>query len=200
MKKKNLFLFILSSFLVLILSNCSDSFYHIGGNVSGLTETVVLQNNNSNDLTITKDGDFTFSSSVVEGQSYEVTVKTQPEGQTCVVTNDSGTVKQENISDVVVTCTDNVATITSSSGADSPAVLYGTNMNWLGNDPSSYVIFYCTGETCDINDNTEIPTGPITATSMETDGGSWSGYTGAICPANETTYNAKTCSNKFFTP
>lgn len=91
-----------------------------------------------------------------------------------------------------------IAYITSTT--DSPAVLYGRNMNWLGNSPSSYIVFYCAGSGCNINQFSETPTGPITATSMQTDSGSWSGFSGAICPASEASYNSATCSNIFFTP
>lgn len=66
----------------------------VGGNVSGLSGTgLVLQNNSGNDLSIGTSGTFTFSASVAEGSPYAVTIKTQPSSpsQTCAVGNGSGT-------------------------------------------------------------------------------------------------------------
>jgi hypothetical protein len=90
------------------------------------------------------------------------------------------------------------ATITGSS--NNPAVLYGTNMNWLGSSPSQYIVFYCAGNGCDINSSSETPTGPITSTSMETDPDTWAGYSVAICSASDVSYNPETCSNIYYTP
>lgn len=91
------------------------------------------------------------------------------------------------------------ATITSTSNY--PAVLHGINMNWLGNVPTQYHIFYCRGNGCDINSNAPfVPSGPITSTSIETDPGFWTGYSGAICPASASVYSTTNCSNIFYTP
>src|SRR5712664_2555390 len=64
----------------------------IGGYLSGLGSglSVVLQNNNSDSLTLTSNGSFTFANSLASGAAYSVTVLTQPVGQTCAVTNGSG--------------------------------------------------------------------------------------------------------------
>lgn len=80
----------------------------IGGYVSGLGSglSVVLQNNNSDALTLTGNGPFTFAESLAIGDTYNVTVLTQPVGQTCVVTNGSGTVDSsgDSVATVGVTC------------------------------------------------------------------------------------------------
>ncbi|WP_462322968.1 Ig-like domain-containing protein, partial [Halochromatium sp.] len=80
--------------------------YSIGGNVSGLAsgQSVVLQNDGGDDKTVTDNGAFTFDTEVAYGGSYAVTVKTQPTGQTCTVSDGSGTATA-NVSDVNVTCT-----------------------------------------------------------------------------------------------
>jgi hypothetical protein len=88
--------------------------YTIGGAVSGLSGPVVLQNNGTDNQTLSSDGAFTFSTAIAEGSPYAVTVFTQPTGQTCTVTNGSGTVGTANITNVVVTCVSNVTTLTSS--------------------------------------------------------------------------------------
>jgi len=79
--------------------------YTIGGNVTGLTGTgLVLQNNLSDNLSITANGAFTFASGIADGNNYNVTVATQPTGQLCTVTNGSGSVATANVSNVAVNC------------------------------------------------------------------------------------------------
>lgn len=79
----------------------------IGGAVSGLAGSgLVLQNNGSDDLTISDNGVFTFTTPQLEGETYSVTVQTQPAGplQVCTVSNGTDTVATANITDVDVTC------------------------------------------------------------------------------------------------
>ena len=66
--------------------------YTVGGTVSGLSGTVVLQDNGGDNLSVTANGSFTFATSLASGTAYSVTVKTNPSGQTCTVTSGSGTV------------------------------------------------------------------------------------------------------------
>src|SRR5262245_23343230 len=82
----------------------------VGGPLSGLTGTVVLQNNGGNNLSVSANGNFTFASSVGNGTAYNVTVLTQPTGQTCAVTGGSGTANA-NVTNVAVACTANTFTI-----------------------------------------------------------------------------------------
>lgn len=81
----------------------------IGGTLTGLTTgtSVVLQNNGGDALTLSDDGTFTFATALASGDAYSVTVRTQPLGQTCAVTNGSGTVDTEgrDVTDVTVDCT-----------------------------------------------------------------------------------------------
>jgi len=59
-------------------------FYTVGGNVTGLTGSgLVLQNNGGDNLAVTADGPFTFATAIAAGAPYSVTVQTQPSGQTC---------------------------------------------------------------------------------------------------------------------
>ncbi|HNB98151.1 MAG TPA: hypothetical protein PLS71_07920 [Leptospiraceae bacterium] len=80
--------------------------YTIGGTVTqlGSGKTIVLQNNSGNDLTISTNGAYTFSASIANNASYEVTILTQPTNQTCVLSNASGSVTSANIVNVDVTC------------------------------------------------------------------------------------------------
>ena len=88
-------------------SDCSVTF-SVGGNVSGLAGSgLLLQNNGGNDLAISTNGSFTFTSELTDGSGYAVTVKTQPStpAQFCIVTNGTGAVPGADVIDVQVTCT-----------------------------------------------------------------------------------------------
>lgn len=93
----------ISTFFLVCLMSCSQA-HTIGGTVSGLNGTLVLQNNGTDDLTLTNDGSFVFFTTLPNGVSYNVTVLTQPTGQSCTVTNGSGTMSGADITNVSVTC------------------------------------------------------------------------------------------------
>lgn len=94
--------------------NVGINVHTIGGTVSGLSGSVVLQNNGTDNETVSSDGAFTFATAIAEGSPYAVTVLTQPSGQTCTVTNGSGTVGSANVTSVSVTCVSNDTTLTAS--------------------------------------------------------------------------------------
>lgn len=78
--------------------------YTIGGTVSGLTGSgLVLQNNGGDNLAISADGAFTFATAIAANAPYNVTVSTQPSGQTCSVVNGSSTAVAD-VSNVTVSC------------------------------------------------------------------------------------------------
>ncbi len=88
----------------------------IGGTVSGLSggTTIVLQNNGGNNLSLNNNGTFTFSGQIEAGSTYDVTILTQPVGETCQVENAYGTVEQSigNVNSIAVICN---ATISASN-------------------------------------------------------------------------------------
>ncbi len=88
--------------------------YTVGGTTSGLDGTLVLQANGDFDLTLIADGDFTFDAAITDGEDFEVTVLTQPDGQTCTVVDGSGTVDGANVTSVSVTCLVNDTTLLAS--------------------------------------------------------------------------------------
>ena len=90
---------------------CSTNAYSVGGTVSGLSGTVVLQQNGDDNLSINANGAFTFPIPVAEGAAYNVTVLTQPATQTCTVTNGSGTMGASNVTNVDVTCSTNAYSV-----------------------------------------------------------------------------------------
>ena len=61
---------------------CSNvATYTVGGTVSGLSGTVVLQDNGGDNLSVSANGSFTFATALASGAAYGVTVKTNPSGR-----------------------------------------------------------------------------------------------------------------------
>src|SRR6266702_3752784 len=87
------------------------SSFAIGGTTSGLSGTVVLQNNGGDNLSISVNGGFTFAAALTNSSPYAVTVLAQPAGQTCTVANGAGTLAGANITNVAVTCAANTFTV-----------------------------------------------------------------------------------------
>jgi len=128
--------------------------YTVGGTVTGLSGTLVLQNNGGDDLTITSDGPFVFSTPLADGSAYSVTILTSPVLQNCTVTNGSGTISGADVTDVSVNCVDKTWTHPSSlsdnispdgQNADYPQVAMDDNGNavivWRQFDGSNFQIF-----------------------------------------------------------
>jgi hypothetical protein len=82
--------------------------YTVGGTVSGLTGSgLVLRDNGGDDLGVTANGPFTFTTHLAAAAAYSVTVYAQPSSpaQTCVAANGSGTMPAGDITTVAVACT-----------------------------------------------------------------------------------------------
>src|SRR5881409_1999257 len=84
--------------------SCAVNTFTVGGTISGLSGTVVLQNNGGDNLTISVNGSFAFAAALINASPYAVTVLAQPAGQTCTVANGSGTVAGANVTNVTLTC------------------------------------------------------------------------------------------------
>lgn len=104
--------------------------FAIGGAVSGLAGSGLVLQNNGDDLSVAADGAFAFSTRLVAGAAYAVSVKTQPTNpaQTCTVTRGSGNVAAADVTDVAVTCTTN----TSGGGGGAPAPSYAGTFGFEG--------------------------------------------------------------------
>src|SRR5262249_52577049 len=91
--------------------NCVANTFALSGTVSGLSGSVVLQNNGGNNLTVLANGGFTFLTALQNGSAYNVTVLTQPSGQTCTVANGTGTVSGNDVVNVAVNCATNTFSV-----------------------------------------------------------------------------------------
>jgi hypothetical protein len=83
--------------------------YGIGGQLAGLTpgETITLQDNLGDNVTLSNNGTFTFPTPVADGAPYAVTILTSPSSpiaQTCSLANAAGTVPAAPVMNVTVNC------------------------------------------------------------------------------------------------
>ncbi|MBV7541077.1 hypothetical protein [Acidovorax sp. sic0104] len=100
--------------------------FSIGGTVVGLGagKTLTLQNTGKDDLTLNANGSFVFVTRLDSGIAYAVTVKTQPAGQRCTVTDGTGTTTA-NVTGVQVRC-ENLAAATYTVGGSVSGLAGGT--------------------------------------------------------------------------
>jgi hypothetical protein len=110
---------ILGAALGLAACNGTDE-TSVGGSLSGLNAnaSVTLQNNGGDNLTLAQNGSFHFPTFVPGGSSYNVTVLTQPAGQTCSVVDGSGTLDAagDPVTTVAVSCVTTASIIGTVSG------------------------------------------------------------------------------------
>jgi alpha-tubulin suppressor-like RCC1 family protein len=89
--------------------------YSIGGMLSGLLSgtSVVLQNNGVDDLVLTTNGFFVFETKLADETDYQVSIRTQPEGQICSLSHSTGKILKGDVTDISVACaaTDNSYTL-----------------------------------------------------------------------------------------
>ena len=123
---------------------CQINSYAISARVTGLAAnaTLVLSNNGGDDLSITANGDSAFATKVRHNERYDVSVQTQPTGQTCTVAHGSGTATAA-VSDVTVTCDAQSHTITGTiaglkNGAQVQLLNNGSGGQTLGNGAFSF--------------------------------------------------------------
>jgi len=172
----------------------------IGGSVSGLAggTTLVLMNNGSDTLSIIANGSFTFNSSVGANGNYNVTVQSQPNGQTCTVTSGSGTVDSggDSVTSVSVNCVQgststsavsvsvsglmlNESVVLLDNGTDTLTVV-GTSVT---NSGGTVVNLFPTPLSVNSNYNVTVQTQPAGQTCTVTNGIGQIPSTGSAAPA-----------------
>ena len=111
MKKSAKALLVINLIGMSLLAGCGGSTTTpapIGGTVIGLSggTSVSLLNNNADPITVSANTSFTFDVQVNSGSTYNVTIGTQPVGETCTVTNGLGTVDSfgDAVTDVIISC------------------------------------------------------------------------------------------------
>jgi hypothetical protein len=103
----------------------------IGGTLTGLGtgQSVVVQDNGGDNLTLSANGAFSFHTQVASGTSYSVTILTQPTGEVCVVANGTGAVDSsgDNVASVAIQCTPDASLGGTVSGLAAGAAVTLTN-------------------------------------------------------------------------
>jgi exo-beta-1,3-glucanase (GH17 family) len=129
----------LGGWLAIALAACGKSqnyldhdpaYVKIGGSVTGLNGTLVLQNNAGDDLAVSASGPFTFGLQIANGAKYKATIKTQPIGQVCSVSNGSGTARAD-VNSIAVNCLSDVTIGGTISGLAGTLVLQNNGANPL---------------------------------------------------------------------
>jgi alpha-tubulin suppressor-like RCC1 family protein len=167
-----------SSTPVPVRSKASGTF-SVGGTVSGLTGTVVLQDNGGDDLTIMADGPFSFDTELTDLDIYDITVLTQPFNQTCNVT--SGRINAADVTDIRITCFDlfmNVAAVAAGSTHTVMLKTDGTVWAWGYNKYGQLGDGTTTDSTTPmqvsgLTDVTAIAAGSLHTIALKTDGTVW---------------------------
>src|SRR5207253_1770261 len=97
---------------------------------TGLTGTLVVQDNHSDSLTFTTNNTQTFTKKYASGTSYSVTVQTQPTGQTCTLSsNATGTITANTT--VTATCISNFTISVAATGLTGTLVVQDNNSDTL---------------------------------------------------------------------
>ncbi len=178
--------------------NCTTNTYAVGGTVTGLAGTLVLQDNGGDDLTLNMNGQFAFATPVASGTSYAVTVLTQPgvPSQTCLVTSGSGSATNADITTVTVTCSTNMYTVggtVSGLAAGESVVLQDSGVDNLtvnANGTFTFATSVLSGAAYAATVLTN-PASPIAQTCAVTNGG------GVIGGANVTNVTVTCTTNQY---
>ena len=176
--------------LALIASGCGGTVDDatIEVKLSGMraTNTVVLQNNGADDLTLKQNGDYSFAKKLGPSTSYNVTVAKQPLGQNCSVARGNGTIvyTADGALPVLVSCQDSASLVGTLTGLKDGLKLVVSdgqaNFTLIANGDfavsdvkpvgSPYALSVATqpmGQTCTVTNGTgTIPASGVTAISI----------------------------------
>ena len=81
--------------------------YSISGVINGMDNirSIGLSLNSEN-LSVSQNGSFSFNQQLTEGNAYEVDIEREPARQDCTIVNEAGVVGQNNVSDIEISCSD----------------------------------------------------------------------------------------------
>lgn len=128
-----------------VVVTCSDRTFNVGGTISGLTTSGLVLANGSDTLSVPAGAtSFTMPTAVAYGSSYTVTVATQPTGLACNVTNGTGTVGADAVTNIAVSCTDQPSTVGGSikglGSATGLVLVNGTDTYTVPPDATSFTL------------------------------------------------------------
>jgi hypothetical protein len=157
---------------ITVTATCVPTF-RIMVNVTGLTGTLVVQDNKSDTLTFTTNRTLTFAKAYGSGSTYTVSVQTQPVGQTCTLSsNATGTITGPVT--VTATCSD---TSTNDTISVTATGLVGTlvvqddkseSLTFTANGTQTFPTAYTSGSTYTVSVQTQPTTQTCTLSSNAT--------------------------------
>ncbi|MFK8013476.1 MAG: FG-GAP repeat protein [Marinicellaceae bacterium] len=125
-----------------------DPVYTVSGTISGLVNSIELQNMGANNITVSENGVFEFPN-FDTGDEYLISILNQPQSpaQNCSITNAGGFVFNENITNIQIDCvsTEFKIGVNVSGLADSSSVQFSNNTDTLNvneNGTSYFSGFY----------------------------------------------------------
>ncbi len=175
--------------------------FSVSGTVSGLTGTLVIQNNGGDDLTITENGSFTFATELEDLDAYDIGILTQPDGQSCKFTANTGRINATDVADIQINCLDFLTKIVDIAARSAHTVALKTDGTvWVWGDNDAGQLGITTAETCnpftvpcsstslevsDLTDVATITTGVYRTIALKTDGTVWELRDGTTAPVEE---------------
>jgi hypothetical protein len=88
---------------------CASTAYTLGGSISGLRSSGLVLSDGTDDLAVSANAArFSMPNALAEGSSYAVTIRAQPEGGSCRVSQGTGTMAGE-VGTIVVACEDSAS-------------------------------------------------------------------------------------------
>lgn len=147
------FLFV-ALFLGVLLNGCSSAAsdasksgertYTVGGTVTGVIGSIVLQNNGTDDLTVSADGTFAFTTVLTDQATYNVAVVTPTEGKTCSVVNGRGTISAVNVTSISIGCFTAIS-------LEADAGVRSIVLTWNSVAANGYNAYISSSANCDIS-------------------------------------------------
>lgn len=138
---------------------------------TGLTGTLVVQDDKADTLTFTANSTQQFATSYASGSTYAVTIKTQPTGQTCTLSaNASGTITADTT--VTATCVSNYTISVAVTGLTGTLVMQDNQsdtLNFTTNNTQSFATSYASGSTYTVSVKTQ-PSGQTCTLSANATG------------------------------
>jgi hypothetical protein len=130
--------------------------FTVSGSLAGLNGgSVTLQNNGGNPLTLSSNGSFVFTAPIAAGDTYNVTVRSQPETppQLCAVTNGSGTITA-NVTSIAIGCSE--PRLPAVPGVGSTTLSWATPPN-----ATRFNLFVSSARNCDVANYASCPDGAL---------------------------------------
>jgi len=195
MRSRNLLLTVLGSLLFAVntIPAAAATNYTLSVAVTGLTGTLVVEDNKTDTLTFTTNDTQSFARTYASGATYTVRIKTQPSGQTCTLgSNATGTITSNTT--VTATCTtpSNYTISVAVSGLTSGTLVMQDSNNDLltftSNETQTFAKTFASGASYTVRVKTQ-PSGQTCTLSSNAKGNITSNITvTATCTANTVNY------------